>query len=165
MLEEKIRRVTIRDVAKASGVSYQTVSRVINNSPDVSEKTRKRVLRVVEKLNYQPNKAAQMLTTNRSYTLETIILDVDYPGGLAKSTQTMVHTAKELGYSLLVSETDLEGFAKTLENAASRLVDGIILYAPQLEMSDEELLEISLGIPLVRRDYVPGSKIAWVGFD
>ena len=48
MREENTKRVTIRDVAKLSGVSYQTVSRVLNDSPDVSDKTRKRVLRVID---------------------------------------------------------------------------------------------------------------------
>jgi DNA-binding LacI/PurR family transcriptional regulator len=76
-----------------------------------------------------------------------------------------VRTARELGYSLLVSETSVDHLPKAMESAASRLVDGIILYAPNLHIPDDELLEISQEIPLVRRDYVPDSKIAWVGFD
>lgn len=165
MSDLRMKRITIRDVARASDVSYQTVSRVINNSDGVSEKTRQRVLRVMKELNYQPNKAAQMLTTNRSFTLETIIVDVDYAGSLAKTTKTMVRTARKLGYSLLVSETDFASLPQALEDAASRLVDGVVLYAPNLQIEDEELLEISQGIPFVRRDYVPSSKVAWVGFD
>jgi DNA-binding LacI/PurR family transcriptional regulator len=45
------------------------------------------------------------------------------------------------------------------------MVDGVVLYAPNLQVSDEELLDICQGMPFVRRDYVPGSKVAWVGFD
>jgi LacI family transcriptional regulator len=70
-----------------------------------------------------------------------------------------------LGYSLLISETDFQGLAQSLENATSRVIDGVVLYAPSLHISDEQLLEISAGIPFVRRDYLPGSKVAWVGFD
>jgi DNA-binding LacI/PurR family transcriptional regulator len=164
MHDEK-NRITIRDVARASGVSYQTVSRVINGSPNVSENTRQRVQQVMDDLNYQPNKAAQMLTTNRSFLLETILVNVDLPGNLAKSTKTMVHTAKTLNYSLLVSECQFEELGAALESATSRLVDGVVIYAPNSQISDEELLDICEGMPFVRRDYVPGSKVAWVGFD
>ena len=49
-----MRRSTIREVALRDGVSYQTVSRVINNSPDVAEATREHVLRVIAELDYTP---------------------------------------------------------------------------------------------------------------
>jgi DNA-binding LacI/PurR family transcriptional regulator len=164
-MESKIRRATIRDIAKASDVSYQTVSRVINDSTGVSDKTRQRVLRVMQDLNYQPNRAAQMLTTNRSFTLEALIVDVDYAGSLAKTTKAMMRAARQLGYSLLVSDTNLQDLHKAFENAASRLVDGVVLYAPNLDITDNDLIEISHNIPFVRRDYVPNSKLAWVGFN
>jgi LacI family repressor for deo operon, udp, cdd, tsx, nupC, and nupG len=77
----------------------------------------------------------------------------------------MARTAREAGYSLLVSETDLDGLPDALENAKSRMVDGVVMYAPRMRISDEELLEICNGIPLVRRDYVPGSNLMWIGFD
>ena len=164
-MENKLRRVTIRDVAKACDVSYQTVSRVINDSSGVSDKTRQRILRVMEELNYQPNKAAQMLTTNRSFTLEAMIVDVDYAGTLAKTTKAMMRVARELGYSLLVSDTTISDLPKAFESAASRLVDGVVLYAPNMEITDKELIKMSHNIPFVRRDYVPNSKLAWVGFN
>jgi DNA-binding LacI/PurR family transcriptional regulator len=44
-------------------------------------------------------------------------------------------------------------------------MDGVLMYAPRLQIPDEELTALCNGIPLVRRDYVPGSKLAWVGFD
>jgi LacI family transcriptional regulator len=156
---------TIREIAKLANVSYQTVSLVINNKPGVSSDTRQRLMRLMQEMDFRPNKAAQMLTTNRSQTLELITVDVHYGGRLADSTKRMAHTAKEAGYSLLVSETDEAGLAVALDNAAARMVDGVILYAPQLRLTDEELQTLSNGIPFVRRDYVPGAKYAWVGFD
>ena len=161
----KKKHATIRDIAKRAGVSYQTVSLVINDKPGVSEKTRKRIQRLVEDMEYRPNRAAQMLTTNRSHTLELIVVDVVYGGRLADSTKNMAHAAKEAGYNLLISETDEEGLAVALESAASRMVDGVVMYAPRLHMGDEALADLCRGIPLVRRDYVPGSRLAWVGFD
>ncbi|MBZ0296588.1 MAG: LacI family transcriptional regulator [Anaerolineae bacterium] len=161
----KQKKVTIRDVAKKAGVSYQTVSRVINNNESVAEDTRLRVQKVMDALGYRPNRVAQMLTTNRSNTLELFIVDVGYGGRLADSTKNMAHAAKEAGYSLLVSDVDSQGLQAAFENAAARLVDGVIMYAPRLRIEDEKLLELSSGIPLVRRDYVPESRLAWVGFD
>ncbi len=156
---------TIRDIARLADVSYQTVSLVINDKPGVSEKTRKKILRLMEELDYRPNRAAQMLTTNRSKTLEMLIVDVSYSGRLADSTKNAAHAARQAGYSLLVSETTFEELPEAMENAAARLVDGIIMYAPRLNISDADLLKICNGIPIVRRDYIPGSRLAWVGFD
>ncbi len=159
------KNLTIRDIAKLANVSYQTISLVINDKPGVSEKTRKRILRLMEEVEYRPNKAAQMLTTSRSQTLELIIVDVMYGGRLADSTKNMAHVAKEAGYSLLVSETDAAHLPEALESARSRMVDGLVMYAPRLRITDSDLIELCNGVPLVRRDYVPGSKLAWVGFD
>lgn len=156
---------TIRDIAEKAKVSHQTVSLVINNKPGVSEATRQRILKLMDELDYQPNRAAQMLAANRSKTLELITVDVIYGGRLADSTKNMAHTAKEMGYTLLISETTAEGLAKAIDNAAARTVDGVILYAPRLQRTDAELREIFGEMPFVRRDYVPHSRIAWIGFD
>lgn len=161
----KKKPVTIRDVAKIANVSYQTVSLVINNKPGVSTKTRKRIMRLMEELDYRPNHAAQMLTTNRSQTLELILVDIEHGGRLADSTKRMARAAKESGYSLLISETTEAELGNTLDNARARVVDGVVLYAPTLWVDDETLLTLSHDLPMVRRDYRPGSRLAWVGFD
>ncbi len=156
---------TIRDIAKLAGVSYQTVSLVINGKPGVSEKTRREITRLMEEQDFRPNRAAQMLSTNRSNTLEVIVVDVDYGGRLADSTKNMARAAKEAGYSLLISESTANGLEAAFESCAARLVDGVILYAPAMHMDDEMLRRAAHGIPFVRRDYVPGSRLPWVGFD
>src|SRR3954454_24144678 len=71
---------TLNDVAKQAGVSYQTVSRVINGSPHVSPQTLQRVQDAIRLLDYQPNKAAQMLVTGRSHTLEVITAGIGHYG-------------------------------------------------------------------------------------
>ena len=155
------KRPTIRDVARDAGVSYQTVSRVLNNHPKVSETTRKVVLQTIKDLGYQRNMAAQMLTTHRSQTIQVIVLDSKFPLEL----HTITNNAREAGYLTVYSESTLEEFPRMLDLAAARLVDGIVLYAPQLVIDDEDLVELSHGIPLVRRDYVVDSNLTWVGFD
>ncbi len=164
-MPEKKKTPTIRDIAKLANVSYQTISLVMNGKPGVSDKTRKRILRLMEEMDYRPNRAAQMLTTHRSRTLELIVVDVTYGGRLADSTKNMMLAARDGGYSLLISEANSRSLGDSMESAAARLMDGVVLYAPRLRISDDELLKLCSGIPVVRRDYVPGSNLTWVGFD
>src|SRR5512147_1279177 len=96
------KRPTMRDVAQFSGVSAQTVSRVINGDIHVSNKTRSRVLRAIDELKFQPNRAAQSLVTNRSHILEVIIFGTAYYGPSQMVAQVEME-AKALGYSLIVS--------------------------------------------------------------
>ncbi len=63
------RRVTIDDVADLAGVSYQTVSRVINDRPDVSDATRERVQKVIDEIGYRPSHIARSLATARTATI------------------------------------------------------------------------------------------------
>src|SRR5579871_4473665 len=95
-------QMTLRDVARASGVSFQTVSRVINNSPNVSSKTRRRVMEAVEQLGYQPNLVARSLKTRQSMILEVITFGVDtyVPRELMESTG---RAANAFGYRIMFS--------------------------------------------------------------
>src|SRR5579884_3762137 len=95
------KKVTIRDVARRTGVSYQTVSRVLNDNNSVADDTRKRVLEAMQELDFVPNKIAQMLTTNRSHTLELIAVDIMHGGRLADSIKSMAVAAREANYDLL----------------------------------------------------------------
>lgn len=160
MSTKKGKRPTIQDVAREAGVSYGTVSRVINSHPEVAPETRARVQRVIKKMGYQRNLGAQMLTTHRSNIIEFIVMDV-YFGIVLPHMAQYVNAA---GYSTLYTECTQENFAETLDTAAARMVDGILLYAPKLHISDDDLLEMCHGIPIVRRDYVLDSKLTWVGY-
>jgi DNA-binding LacI/PurR family transcriptional regulator len=71
MIPEKY--VTIRDVAREAGVSPGTVSRAINNSPLVNEETRRRILKVVEELNYSPNVVARRLSLGRTLAVAVLV--------------------------------------------------------------------------------------------
>ncbi|MBI5958954.1 MAG: LacI family DNA-binding transcriptional regulator [Chloroflexi bacterium] len=161
MSKHRDKRPTIRDVAREAGVSYGTVSRVMNSHPEVAPDTRVRVQRVMEKMGFQRNLGARMLTTNQSNIIEVIVMDVHFGLVLPRMGQ-FINAA---GYSTLYSECTLENFADTLNTAAARLVDGILLYAPKLQIPDDELLAMCHGIPIVRRDYVLDSKLTWVGYN
>ena len=64
---------TLADIASALGVSKMTVSRAINNHPEISSETRARILDTAQRMNYRPNQFARALTTNRSYLLGVIV--------------------------------------------------------------------------------------------
>lgn len=161
MPDSRSSRPTIRDVARASGVSYQTVSRVLNDHPKVAPGTRERVLRAMDKLGYQRNLAAQMLTTQRSRTIQLITVDGKFP-----FTVPLLDSAQWGDYSAVYSECTRAQLPQMLDRAAARMVEGIFLYAPKLHIDDDELLEMCHGIPIVRRDFALDSrKITWVGFD
>jgi DNA-binding LacI/PurR family transcriptional regulator len=79
-MPKSINEITIQDVAKEAGVSRSTVSRALNNRPDVSDATRQRVMEVIETLGFHPHAQAQRLATGRSYTI-AMLHPLDYEDG------------------------------------------------------------------------------------
>lgn len=122
------RRITIKHVAKVAGVSAQTVSRVLNNRPDVATATRQRILKIIDDLGYQPNIVARSLSQRRTYTLGVVTAGLKYTGP-SRTLNGITNKAEELGYTLLLKE--LPGFEAHDVNAIldyllARQVDGII---------------------------------------
>lgn len=93
--------VTIKDVAKAAGVSSMTVSRVLNDRPDVSPKTRKRVQNVIEELGYAPSEIARSLSQGRSNTIGVVSSGLELYGP-SRILVGIEKQANELGFSLMV---------------------------------------------------------------
>src|SRR5690349_2820195 len=94
------RSATLDDVAAHCGVSYQTVSRVVNGSPLVAEQTRARVLKAIAKLGYRPNLAARRLATRRSSVIGMVGTNITYYGP-AQVMVSIEETAKRRGYNLM----------------------------------------------------------------
>ena len=121
-------RVTIKDVARGAGVSVQTVSRVINDRPDVAPETRHRIQQVIDDLGYQPSALARSLIQQRSYTLGVVIAGLKFIGP-SRTLNGITQRAEELGYSLLLKE--LPSFTTgeiqpLIQSLIGRHVDGII---------------------------------------
>ena len=93
--------VTIKDVAKASGVSSMTVSRVLNNRPDVSPKTRKRVQEIIAELGYSPSEIARSLSQGRSNTIGVVSSALEFYGP-SRTLVGIEKQANELGFSLMI---------------------------------------------------------------
>ncbi|HHW48220.1 MAG TPA: LacI family transcriptional regulator [Clostridiaceae bacterium] len=120
--------VTVKDVAKAAGVSTATVSRVINDDPRISEKTRKRVLECIEKLGYRVNNIARSLKTSKSYTVGFVSPELtnDFFMGIAKGVETEL---RKHGYNIIVcnSNENVDEERDRIKLLCEKCVDGIIL--------------------------------------
>jgi LacI family transcriptional regulator len=128
------KKVTIRDVAAAAGVSHQTVSRVINDRPDVAEETRRRVWHVIEELGYQPSAIARSLIRQRSFTLGVVIAGLKYVGP-SRTLNGITKQSEEMGYTLLLEELprfDTNDVEPLLNSLRARQVDGIIWAVPEV---------------------------------
>lgn len=157
----KTKRPTLRDVARAADVSYQTVSRVINNNMHVSSDTRSRVLKAIDDLGFRPNRAAQIMQTQRSHTFEVVM---PYTG-LNRVLYDMARATNQLGYHFVIAAITPDKFAETLESGASRFVDGFIL-VPFPEIDDyDELIELTGGIPFVQFGARVGANMPSVSCD
>ncbi|MFL6227406.1 MAG: LacI family DNA-binding transcriptional regulator [Pyrinomonadaceae bacterium] len=99
--------MSIKDVARAAGVSTATVSHVINNSRFVSEETRARVLRAVEECHYYPNAQARSLASGQSRILGLLISDITNPF-FPELVKAIEAAGFERGYDVLLSNTNYE---------------------------------------------------------
>ncbi|WP_374020299.1 LacI family DNA-binding transcriptional regulator [Paenibacillus thiaminolyticus] len=149
---------TIYDIAKKANVSAMTVSRVINNTGRVSEKTRDKVKQVMEEMRYIPNSVARCLVTQESKIVSLLITDITNP-----FFTTMARGAEDAamrhGYRLMFGNSD-ESFSKEkdyVEMILSMRVDGV-LFAPSGDQSKEHLEWLQRqNVPFVLLDReVPG---------
>jgi len=149
---------TIRDVARIARVSIATVSRVLNNSPRVSEETRRRVWAAATRLDYWPNGAAQSLTTRRTHVLGVLLPDL-YGEFFSEIIRGIDHAARRIGCQTLISSSHAEPDAVLSAARSMRgRIDGLIVMAPEAAAS-EAIRRIRKRFPLVLlnpRDDVEG---------
>jgi LacI family transcriptional regulator, repressor for deo operon, udp, cdd, tsx, nupC, and nupG len=133
--------MNIQEVARLANVSVATVSRVLNNSPRVKEDTRKKVLSVIRKFDYQPNLLGRDL--RRSETMKVLVLTPGLEKPIfADIVKGIEECAKEAGYYVLVCPTsnNWDREKELVQMVKNRLADGIITFGSKL--SKEELSEL-----------------------
>ncbi len=163
------RRATIKQVARVAGVSTQTVSRVINDRPDVAQETRKRVLRVIDELDYQPSALARSLIQQRSYTLGVVTAGLKF-NGPSRTLNGITGKTEELGYALLLQELprfDTEDIKPIVQNLLARHVDGIVWAVPEVGENHHWVDEIlnDIPVPVVFLTMQPYPGISTVAVD
>lgn len=159
--------ITLHDVASHSGVSYQTVSRVINNQPNVARSTRKRVLESIRELNYRPNRAARSLVTHRSETIAIVSFGTSFYGP-GQMVANITQYAKNRGYRVSpgsIHQLDREEVKAALDELHGHLIDGIIMVAPIVSDFMHEIAEFVGDIPIVQIDTKPQPGFASVAID
>ena len=144
--------VTIKDIAEEADVSVTTVSRVLNDKPDVSPNTRKNVLEKINELGYKPNSIARGLALQKTNTLGLIIPDISNPffPDIARGVEDM---ANEKDYSVIFCNTDNEQKKEkeAIDLMKEKQVDGILL---SLSTTNEKELKNlrKLEYPIVQID-------------
>ncbi|MBO1912899.1 LacI family DNA-binding transcriptional regulator, partial [Microvirga sp. 3-52] len=133
---------TIQEVAKKSGVSVATVSRVINNPSLVREATRVKVQRIIEELNYEPSVLGRNLRTAKSRLLLTLIPSISNPFYI-EIINGIENAAIEQGYNILLCETGSNPIKENIyfNLLKSQLADGIISMDPTVDRT--KLLELA----------------------
>ena len=148
-----MKKITIYDVAREAGVSLATVSRVINGSSVVREKTKQKVLKVIDELDFKPNQVARGLATSKTTTIAII-----FPQSLFAHVKDMIggigDAGRHLDYNITIYTTDDIGDDDTVGDVLEKVVktraDGVILF--NNDQIDQE-------IELVKKYKIPAAVI------
>lgn len=140
----------LQDVAERAGVSHQTVSRVVNNHPNVSDATREKVEGAIAELGYRRNSAARNLVTRRSHTIGVLASELSQYGP-ANTLLGVEQAARDAGYFVSIAalkSVSRESIFDAVRHFMDQAVDGIVVIVPH---SDTllALAELEPGIPLV----------------
>ncbi len=148
------RPVNIYDISRRAGVSIATVSRVLNNSPHVSDVTRKKVLAVIEGCGYVPNAFARGLGLNTMQTIGLLCPDASDPY-LSQALANLERSFRAHGYDCILSCTGKELSARVqgVELLRTRHVDGMVLMGSSfIEENDQDndcIREAARAVPII----------------
>ncbi|MBU3154146.1 LacI family DNA-binding transcriptional regulator [Clostridium estertheticum] len=157
--------VGIKDIAIECNVSATTVSRALNNSKEISKKTREFILKTCEEKGYIPNSAARSLILNKTNMIGLLIPDItnQYYAYVSKGVSSYL---EKIGYGLVLCNSDRnkDNENRYIDFLAQKRVDGIILIPVKPKASDYK--KIIANVPLVMADnYVKDLEVSYVGND
>jgi len=144
-----MKRITMKDIAEYAGVSVMTVSRVVNNKPNVDPKTRKRILMIIEELGYHPNLDARSLRVGKSGRLGVIVSDIRNPF-YAELVGDIEDIASMNSITIIVTDTNkkLDQEIEALNTLYRSSVDSIII-APEGYYYEHIIKMIQKGVKIV----------------
>ncbi|WP_312411144.1 LacI family DNA-binding transcriptional regulator, partial [Pseudescherichia sp.] len=159
--------ITLYDVARYAGVSYQTVSRVINQAEHVSARTREKVLFAMRELNYVPNRGAQQLAGKRSRTLGLLTSDLALhaPSQIASAVK---NRAAQSGAGVIIAMPEQASQAAcllALQELLAQRVTGLLINLPLEDDQAEELAALAHPTPTLFLDVSPTAKVNSLVFD
>lgn len=143
--------VSIKDIAKAAGVSHSTVSRALRNSPLVNPETAARIQHLAEEMGYMPSAVAQSLVTRQTHSIGLVVTFISDPFG-NRIVEGIEDVATQAGYSVVLSSShaDPEREMEIVEMFHRRRVDGVIVLASRVgRLYGERLDELRVPIVLI----------------
>lgn len=156
-------QITIYDIARMANVSASTVSRVVNNKPNVNSKTRARILKLLAEHNYVPNEAARGLVTQNSHMIGILLTDIR----TTHHTQGVYYIEQELsrhGYSCIIHNTgrDEQNWVHYVQELRQRKVEALILMG-SVYQSETMREAIALYLPdlpvVICNGYLPAPNV------
>ena len=160
MIPYKHRPAVMADVARLAGVSHQTVSRVLHDSPHVRGDTRERVLAAIRQLDYRPNSLAQALATGRSKTLGVVSFDTTLYGP-ASTLLGIEQAAHDAGYAVSISSLrslNRSTVLAAIQQLRDQGVDGVAVIAP-LQAGVDALRHVGPDFAVVAVEAGPDASI------
>ena len=158
--------VSMKDIARACGVSVATVSKALNGQPDIGEETRARVCEMAQKMGYMTNSAARALKTNRTYHIGVLFVDERQSGLAHEYFSTMLESfkaeAEAHGYDITFINHNVGGKPTSyLQHCRYRGVDGVVIAC--VDFTDPRVRELAESeLPLVTVDHVFNNRLAVV---
>ena len=141
-MSDEQKKITIYEIAKLSGVSVSTVSRVLNNSPYVSAKTQAHVTDIIEKYHFSPSTVARAMISNHTQTLGVIISDITNPY-FSELYLEIQRYAVDFGYSIILCNTFYGGSSHGVSDAIpentyfqmilDKKVDGVLILGGEID--------------------------------
>jgi DNA-binding LacI/PurR family transcriptional regulator len=161
----RARAPSIRDVADAAGVSYQTFSRVLNHHPKIAPATAARVQAAIDLLGYRPNRAARALVTSRTRVIGVVLTARSLYGPFS-SFLAIEAAARHRGYAVTASphaSDDAADIVRAVESLVSHGVDGIVAIAPQ-DLARDAVHHLGSQVPVLTLQGPP-DELDGFGFD
>ena len=155
---------SLKDLAKECGVSVATVSKALNNQPDISAATRERVRAAAHRMGYLPNAAARSLKTNRTYNLGVLFVDERQSGLTHEYFSAVLDSfkveAEKHGYDITFLNHNVGGKPTTyLQHCRYRGLDGVVIACVDFNHPQVQEL-VDSGLPLVTIDHVFNNRMA-----
>ena len=140
-----MKAITIKDIAKKCGVGVSTVSRAINNHPDISEETKSKIMKVVKENNFVPNKSARNLKILDSKTIAVLIKGIDNPF-FQKMIKVFEEEIQNRKYSFILHrvDTNQDEVEVALELIKEKRLKGIVFLGGKFSHQEKKLKEIQI---------------------
>ena len=155
---------SLKDLAKECGVSVATVSKALNDQPDIAQATRERIHAAARRMGYLPNAAARGLKTNRTYNLGVLFVDEKQSGLTHEYFSAVLDSfkveAEKRGYDITFINHNISGRSMSyLEHCHYRGVDGVVIAC--VNFYDPQVVELVNGdVPVVTIDHVFNNRMA-----